>query len=79
MTNLRNTRHEARGHPGRSTTAPWRPVVAGPPVALPTSGPGRATEDPAALLAGERLARHVRWRVDDLLLEQIDGEPPDRN
>jgi len=46
---------------------------------LPPSGPGRATEDPAALLAGERLARHVRWRVDDLLLEQIDGEPPDRN
>jgi excisionase family DNA binding protein len=56
MTNHRATRHEARGHPGRSSTGPWRPLAEVSPGGLSTGGPAAPAEDGAALLAGDWLA-----------------------
>jgi excisionase family DNA binding protein len=59
MTNLHSNRHEARGRIGQGTTTPgtgaWRPARSG-------SGGGEAAgpgQDPASLLAGDRLALTV--------------------
>jgi excisionase family DNA binding protein len=58
MRNLHSTRHEARGHPGHHPSAPRRAATDRPVPSTANSAAG-ASDDPASLIAADRLALTV--------------------